>query len=777
MELFSHNKDAYLKVMEAFKTKDRAAIVHATGTGKSYIIAAVVQHFDKVLIIAPNNFVLDETRNVCKNGVKFSTYASVMYNYDKLVGFDLIVLDEFHRGGAKEWGKGVLELLELNPKAKILGTSATHIRYLDGERNMADELFDGNVVSTLPLVEAINRGILPDPVYVSSIYELGEIAKKYKKDIRSSRMSKVEKDEKIRHLEGLSSNWDRAEGIPRIIRKYFDSDMKRIIIFCSEVRKVRKMRKDIGYWLASAGYSRIRFYNIDYKEKRLEQEMYDFQRPVEEGTIKVALSVNMLNEGVHIPRVDGIIMLRSTISRIIIEQQIGRCLTANNIGRRPVVLDLVNNMELIRYNPAMFFGEYNETGDVREEKDKEGFPFKVIDECRDIRTFFRQLDVELSEDFLWKEYLPKFEDHFEKFGHLPTPTENRTLYSFMRNHKAPSMQISYPHRVEWFVSHGFVLEGINKRTLQEQYDTAVEYLDSNDWRMAPTTEREMNDIINNLLKYSKGFRPMPKSASEDLQAKVLELKDKIVFRNDIETRLCEIEKKYEETGRIDSNTLDRSWLNKTLRNRKITDDQRLRIKRVLQRKTLVVRKTTENSVLVDYVNENGLPTPENRKMYNCMMKFRKRVKGRYPAVEKDPETYAVLQSHGFDCHPQERDNRPLDVRLNEAINTVKANKGLDYKTRGMYYDMKRKHDGDERYAEFFKVVEGYLDQNKNNKDRVWTKEETQIIIDFFEKGVQKFFYMEDLVKLLPNRNRNSIHARIANLKKKGLIKNESQTPS
>ena len=43
--LLPHNNEAYLKVIEHFKDNNRAAVVHATGTGKSYIIAAVADKF------------------------------------------------------------------------------------------------------------------------------------------------------------------------------------------------------------------------------------------------------------------------------------------------------------------------------------------------------------------------------------------------------------------------------------------------------------------------------------------------------------------------------------------------------------------------------------------------------------------------------------------------------------------------------------------------------------------------------------------------------------
>ena len=60
---------------------------------------------------------------------------------------DFIVFDEFHRYGAEMWGTGVQTLLSAYPHVPVLGLSATAIRYLDNQRDMADELFDGNVAS------------------------------------------------------------------------------------------------------------------------------------------------------------------------------------------------------------------------------------------------------------------------------------------------------------------------------------------------------------------------------------------------------------------------------------------------------------------------------------------------------------------------------------------------------------------------------------------------------------------------------------------------------
>ena len=151
-QLYSHNKAAYQKVMKAFETADRTCVVHPTGTGKSFLIAAVSESFERVLILGPNDFVLNQVRSVMTwhNGAEFMTYTWLNFHgADK--EYDLICLDEFHRAGATEWGDAVNDLLTEQTGAKVFGTTATPIRHLDGERDMAEELFGGNVASEITL--------------------------------------------------------------------------------------------------------------------------------------------------------------------------------------------------------------------------------------------------------------------------------------------------------------------------------------------------------------------------------------------------------------------------------------------------------------------------------------------------------------------------------------------------------------------------------------------------------------------------------------------------
>ena len=64
----------------------------------------------------------------------------------------------------------------------------------------------------------------------------------------------------------------------------------------------------------------------------------------ESDKLKLLFCIDMLNEGVHVEGISGVILFRPTISPIIYKQQIGRALTAGDTAA-PLILDVVNNFE------------------------------------------------------------------------------------------------------------------------------------------------------------------------------------------------------------------------------------------------------------------------------------------------------------------------------------------------------------------------------------------------------------------------------------------------
>ena len=167
IELYPHNQKAYDNLCAMLRDNNRACVVQPTGTGKFVIIAKMAQDNPgkNFLLLGTNDYMyIDQMANLSDiapgftpKNLQFMTYATAMAKArcgDEIPRCDVIVADEFHHCGAPEWGKGVQYVVENNPDAKIVGFSATPIRYSDKGRNMADEMFIGNLASSMELEEA-----------------------------------------------------------------------------------------------------------------------------------------------------------------------------------------------------------------------------------------------------------------------------------------------------------------------------------------------------------------------------------------------------------------------------------------------------------------------------------------------------------------------------------------------------------------------------------------------------------------------------------------------
>lgn len=426
-QLFKHNKIAYQKVMKAFETSDRTCVVHPTGTGKSYLIAAVSESYQKVLILGPNNFVLDQVHDVLTwrdkaKDVEYTTYQMLAFSDSIKTGYDLICLDEFHRAGAPEWNGAVEEMLDANPQAKVFGTTATHIRYLDDERNMADELFDGNIASHITIAEAWNQSILPIPRYVSGLFQWEKTVEDVMERInRSRKLSAKEKRERIFRLTNAHLHWELSYGMPAILKKHLDRDARRVIVFCSGIEKMEQMREEVIGWFRDAGFTIAGTYlmHSNLRDREQREQMERFEDDTDEAGVKLMFSVNMLNEGIHIPNVNAVLMLRTTASRIIYMQQMGRCLTAANTAK-PLVLDMVDNI-----TTTTAITEIAIAFDAIEipEAEREGRKprkFEVKDYTLSVRELVEKLAPKAPVRISYEERMERFVSFYKKHGRLPS---------------------------------------------------------------------------------------------------------------------------------------------------------------------------------------------------------------------------------------------------------------------------------------------------------------------------------------------------------------------
>lgn len=352
MELYEHNRTAYEAVKPMLETRRRAAVIHPTGTGKSFIAFQLIEdHPDaRFLWLSPNDYIFENQRRSADRSfpnVEFMTYTKLLRLSEEALGElwpEYIILDEFHRCGAYCWGTGVQRLLNWYPKAKILGLSATPIRYLDNCRNMAEELFtvDGQlcVASEMTLGEAIVRGILPAPRYVTTVFQYQNELRRYQKRI-DTLLPQGMKEPSQRYLDALRRALSRADGLEGVFSRYLKKGEK-YILFCADWAHLQEIKGKIPNWFREVD-SAPRCYCLYAGKPETEAEYAEFLAD-QSDHLKLLLCINRLNEGVHVPDVSGVILFRPTSSPILYKQQIGRALTAGT-AQTPLILDVVNNFD------------------------------------------------------------------------------------------------------------------------------------------------------------------------------------------------------------------------------------------------------------------------------------------------------------------------------------------------------------------------------------------------------------------------------------------------
>ena len=89
------------------------------------------------------------------------------------------------------------------------------IRYLDNNRDMAEELFDGRVASDMTLGEAIVRGILPTPNYVTTVYQYQKDLARYQTRVDNLRSPGIQ-DVNQKYLDALRRALEQADGLDKV---------------------------------------------------------------------------------------------------------------------------------------------------------------------------------------------------------------------------------------------------------------------------------------------------------------------------------------------------------------------------------------------------------------------------------------------------------------------------------------------------------------------------------------------------------------------------------
>jgi superfamily II DNA or RNA helicase len=346
-----------LKGIETLRlqNKNKALLISATGTGKTYLSAFDVKRFSpkKFLFIVHRRNIAEKAmetyRDIFGNDVSmglfsgsnknitsdfiFSTVQTIskqdnLENFDKDF-FDYIVIDETHRAGAESYQR-IMDYFE--PKF-MLGMTATPER-TDGIDVF--KLFDHNIAYEIRLHRALEENML-SPFHYYGITDLsinGEVV-----------------DDKT-EFNKLTSD-ERVDRIIENTQKFgTDTGEIRGLIFCSRKDECKALSEKFN----QRGFN-TKALTGDNSEEERTHAIKMIESDDEATKLDYIFSVDIFNEGIDIPSINQVVMLRPTQSAIIFVQQMGRGLRKVNGKEYLTIIDFIGNYANNYLVPIALYGD------------------------------------------------------------------------------------------------------------------------------------------------------------------------------------------------------------------------------------------------------------------------------------------------------------------------------------------------------------------------------------------------------------------------------------
>lgn len=329
---------ALRELEECRKLNTRGLVIAATGTGKTYLSAFDVQNSNakKVLFLVHNRLILSSAiltyKNVFKNkkiieldssNIKMIESADFIFTTDKTAHkylvkkynekyFDYIIFDEAHRIGRKTKYQEIIEYFK--PKF-MLGLTATPER--TDNKEYLFKVFEYNIPYEIRLLEALYLELVAPFTYYG-----------------------LNLDEKLLKKNEDFNYYELAYYLKKNIEeKGFFGDKLKAIVFCSTINEAKNISKELN----NVGYHSFVAVSSDTNNEEISEKILSLKSN-EENSVEIICTVNKFNEGIDIPDINMIIMLRNTESAIIYLQQLGRGLRRiKDENKFVTVIDIIGN--------------------------------------------------------------------------------------------------------------------------------------------------------------------------------------------------------------------------------------------------------------------------------------------------------------------------------------------------------------------------------------------------------------------------------------------------
>ena len=447
--------------------KNRALLISATGTGKTYLSAFDARR------VKPRKFLFVVHReNIARQALDaFQQLLGSPYTYGMYTGhqkdlqadyifstiqtlsrlqhlrrfspdhFDYLVVDETHRVGAGSYR----EILDYFRPQFLLGMTATPER-TDGYDVF--KRFDYNIAAEIRLNDALESDMLATFHYfgVSEITIAGKLLDE------GASFSHLTSDQRVDHILEKANFYGCDNGVIRGL------------IFCSRVDEAKQLSLALNrrglrtQALSGEDSEEVRAKAIDQLESKNLRQKLDY-----------ILTVDIFNEGIDIPSVNQIIMLRPTRSAIVFIQQLGRGLRKSAGKSYLTVIDFIGNYKNNFLVPIALFGDNSFNKDtirklmaagsslipgastvnfdpISKKRIYSAIDFSNLRQLKDLKADYELLKFKLGRVPLMKDFLrPGTRDPFSYVAH------SKSYYNFL-------------NKVE--SNHGFSLSGQETRLIE-----------------------------------------------------------------------------------------------------------------------------------------------------------------------------------------------------------------------------------------------------------------------------------------------------------------------
>lgn len=335
----------------------RGLLISATGTGKTYASAfgvreikpkklLFVAHRSQLLLQAISTFhnvlplkkialftgdnklnsELKSFVSLYKEGqefdILFATIETIYkdYNLTKFnkKEFDFIIIDEVHKAGSETYRK----LINYFDPNFLLGMSATPERTDDASKIY--EIFNHNVIYEIRLKDALEYDLLCPFHY----YGITDIKGIDDETYSNKDFNKLYSNERIKYIIKKSEIYGHS------------GKKLKGLIFVSTKEDGKILENKLNEF-----NFKVKFLSGENSNEERESAINLLESDDKNNYLDYIITVDIFNEGVDIPSVNQIIMLRPTISSIIFIQQLGRGLRKSNHKDYVVILDFIGNYE------------------------------------------------------------------------------------------------------------------------------------------------------------------------------------------------------------------------------------------------------------------------------------------------------------------------------------------------------------------------------------------------------------------------------------------------